>query len=134
MTADNEAKYNTAKNVSDNGATNAYTESMKHPERTRIDLDLDADVDTVKADATAKSAIDALPQEGPVTISGMVDTVDTDDKTFVLRDASGKTIDVHTSSKVMLQKGQTVKVSGTMSDEALGLGEEIVSARVQVLR
>ena len=67
-------------------------------------------------------------------LSGIVEDVDEDDNSFELRDNTGETIDVHTSSNVAVREGEQVRVSGTMTDEALGMGEQIVSASVQRLR
>lgn len=76
-------------------------------------------------------AIDKLPEEGNVTLSGTVADTDNEDNSFTLEDSTGETIDVHTEQRVTLNEGDRVRVSGVMEDEALGMGEQIVSASVQ---
>ncbi|TNE64791.1 MAG: hypothetical protein EP335_06715 [Alphaproteobacteria bacterium] len=79
--------------------------------------------------------IDALPDEGMVTITGLVEEVDLEDNSFKLQGKSGESIDVHPLKPITVKKGQTVKVTGVMDDETLGLGvgEQIVSAKVVVV-
>lgn len=79
-------------------------------------------------------AIDELSDEGNVTLSGTVEGVDEDDNSFQLRDETGETIDVRTASNVTAREGEQVLVEGVIEDEALGIGEQIVSASVQRLR
>lgn len=81
------------------------------------------------AETTQKSAIDALPKEGAVSLSGTVDKI-VDKDTFILRDASGKTIDVHTAANLNLQPGAYVSVKGEKTSEIAGMGEEIKAATV----
>lgn len=92
--------------------------------------------DALGVDESGKkvSAIDALPQEGNVMISGMVSSVEKEDRSFTLRDDSGQTIDVHTRDRIRVTKGDMVRVEGIMQDEALGLGEQIVKARVKITK
>lgn len=92
--------------------------------------------ETLGVDETGKkvSAIDALPQEGNVMISGMVSSVEKEDRSFTLRDDAGQTIDVHTRDRIRVTKGDMVRVEGIMQDEALGLGEQIVKARVKITK
>ncbi len=84
---------------------------------------------------TEFDSIDALPDEGMVTISGTVEEVDIEDNSFKLRDRSGESIDVHPSKPLTVKEGQQVKVTGVMDDETagMGLGEQIVSAKVTIL-
>ena len=49
-----------------------------------------------------------------------------DQDTFILRDANGQTIDVHTSQAASLTPGETVTLNGVVRDEFLGAGREIV--------
>ncbi|MFC3053111.1 hypothetical protein [Kordiimonas pumila] len=92
------------------------------------------DYASAKLDGSEYTAIDALPDEGYVTISGTVEAVNRDDRSFTLRDSAGDTIDVHTQSAIMVDKGQVVKVNGRMDDEVAGMGEQIVSATVKVVK
>lgn len=75
-------------------------------------------------------AVDALPDEGPVTITGTIEKVADDKMSFTLKGESGETIDVHTKEAVTVTAGQKVKVTGVMDSEVAGLGEQIVSAKV----
>ncbi|MGE0754393.1 MAG: hypothetical protein AB7L92_04460 [Alphaproteobacteria bacterium] len=109
----------------------------------RGNIDLDAEVDSHQVNNTKaqnqaemkneESAIKALPDQGKVTVTGKAESVDPDDRSFTLRDDSGKTIDVHTNDKLAVSEGDSVKVHGLMQDEVAGLGEEIVNAKVTVL-
>lgn len=81
------------------------------------------------ANDTVKSAIDALPAKGAVSISGTVDRV-VDEDTFILRDASGKTIDVNGAAAHNVKVGQSVSVKGQKTAEVAGMGEEINAATV----
>lgn len=81
------------------------------------------------AEGTAKSAIDALPERGVVTLSGTVERV-SDEDTFILRDNAGKTIDVHTARVTPLNTGDQVTIKGEKTAEIAGIGEEIRSATV----
>ena len=82
---------------------------------------------------TEFDTVDALPDEGMVTISGIVDEVDSDDNSFTLQGRSGETIDVHPLTPVTVTRGQKVTVTGMMDDEGLGIGEQIVSAKITVM-
>lgn len=84
---------------------------------------------------TVFEAVDALPDEGMVTISGTVGEVDVEDNSFKLHDSSGESIDVHAVMPLDVKAGQKVEVTGMMDDETdgLGIGEQIVSAKVTVL-
>ncbi|WP_417451085.1 hypothetical protein [Kordiimonas sp.] len=82
---------------------------------------------------TEFDTVDALPDEGMVTISGTVDEVDIEDNSFKLRGRSGETIDVHPSQPLTVKQGQKVTVTGVMDDEVAGIGEQIVSAKITVL-
>lgn len=75
------------------------------------------------------TSIDALPDDGMVSIKGTVSKV-SDSDTIILKDVKGDTIDVHTKGKVSVNVGDTVTVSGEMEDEALGMGEQIVNATI----
>ncbi|MET0156059.1 MAG: hypothetical protein ABW189_08170 [Rickettsiales bacterium] len=74
-------------------------------------------------------AVKDLPKSGPVTLTGTVDSVD-GATSFTLRDADGNTIDVKTNADVTLQKGDFVKVQGTLDDEISETGREITFASV----
>lgn len=80
----------------------------------------------------SKDTIGSLPREGSVELSGVVDKV-SDEKTFILRDAEGKTIDIHTASNVEVRPGDMVSVNGNVKSKLLGLGREIESAKVLVV-
>lgn len=88
--------------------------------------------DMSKQEMAAKDTIDSLPREGSVELSGVVEKVN-DDKTFILRDAEGKTIDIHTASNVEVRPGDMVSVNGNVKSKLLGLGREIESAKVLVV-
>lgn len=75
------------------------------------------------------SAIENLPKSGSVTITGIVDRVSGDNK-FMLRDSSGKTIDVNTNEEIDVDKGDKVTVTGDLSSEVAGMGKEINNATV----
>lgn len=79
------------------------------------------------AETEARSAIDALPDQGVVTLSGTIESV-TDEDTFILRDQAGNTIDIHTASITPVNPGDNVTVRGEKTDEMAGMGEEIRSA------
>lgn len=79
------------------------------------------------AEGTAKSAIDALPEGGVVTLSGTVERV-SDEDTFILRDNAGKTIDVHTARVTPVNVGDQVTIKGEKTAELAGIGEEIRAA------
>jgi len=88
------------------------------------------------ADATAgavpQSLISELPKKGEVALNGTVDSVDEGEKSFILRDQEGKTIDVHSKEALTINKGDYVLVSGTMTSEFAGMGKEIHASSVQV--
>lgn len=77
-------------------------------------------------------AIDKLPDSGYVALSGTVENVFLNDQVLIVKDSTGDTIDVHTAGRFDVKKGDTVVVKGRMVDEFAGLGEEIVSARVEL--
>lgn len=83
----------------------------------------------IAADTSVKSSIDALPAKGSVSISGTVDRV-VDNDTFILRDAAGETIDVHSASALTVKEGQQVSVKGEKTAEVAGMGEEIKAASI----
>lgn len=83
-------------------------------------------------DLDAQGKIDQLPESGTVSLTGTVSSV-RDEDTFSIEDADGNSIDVHANQKLNLSQGTRVKVRGQMDDEALGLGEEINNASVEVL-
>lgn len=88
--------------------------------------------ETTEQDMAAKDTIDSLPREGSVELSGVVEKV-SDEKSFILRDAEGKTIDIHTASNVEVRPGDMVSVNGSVKSKLLGLGREIESAKVLVV-
>ena len=77
-------------------------------------------------------AIDKLPDSGDVSLTATVENVFLDDQVLIVKDSTGDTIDVHTMGRFDVKKGDTVVVRGRMVDEFAGLGEEIVSARVEM--
>lgn len=83
----------------------------------------------IAADANVKSSIDALPAKGSVSVSGTVDRI-VDNDTFILRDAAGQTIDVHSASALTIKEGQQVSVKGEKTAEIAGMGEEIKAASI----
>jgi uncharacterized protein YdeI (BOF family) len=84
---------------------------------------------------TVFDTVDALPDEGMVTIAGTVEEVDIEDNSFKLRGRSGESIDVHPVKPLDVKVGQKVEVVGMMDDETagLGIGEQIVAAKVKVV-
>lgn len=84
------------------------------------------------ATSATDSVIDNLPKEGVVELTGTVDRVSAEDR-FILRDAAGETIDVHTASAVDVEAGDKVSVNGNVKSELLGLGREIEGAKVLVV-
>lgn len=84
------------------------------------------------AAGAANDSIASLPKEGAVELNGVVERVSGDTK-FILRDAAGKTIDVHTSSNVDVKPGDTVSVNGNVKSELLGFGRQIEGAKVLVV-
>ncbi|WP_262690651.1 hypothetical protein [Kordiimonas aestuarii] len=103
-------------------------------DKKNLKASLESTVD-FSASETEFDTVDALPDEGMVTISGMVEEVDIEDNSFKLRDKSGESIDVHPLKPLSVKAGQKVKVTGVMGDETagLGIGEQIVSAKITVL-
>lgn len=83
------------------------------------------------ASVSADASIEALPKSGAVSLTGTVDRV-VDADTFILRDASGETIDVHTKGELSLNKGDMVSISGNKKAELAGIGKEIEGATVDV--
>lgn len=79
--------------------------------------------------AMAEGTIATLGNEGSVTLSGMVESVQDNNK-FTLKDANGDTIDVNSKSGFNVNKGERVTVSGVLDAEMLGMGKEINSASV----
>ncbi|WP_020399536.1 hypothetical protein [Kordiimonas gwangyangensis] len=103
-------------------------------DETSLDASLDKAVEFASSE-TEFDTVDALPDEGMVTISGTVEEVDIEDNSFKLRDRSGESIDVHPTKPLTVKAGQKVKVTGVMDDETagLGIGEQIVSAKVTIM-
>jgi uncharacterized protein YdeI (BOF family) len=87
---------------------------------------------TASASSLTNDSIENLPKEGAVELNGVVAEVDSDQE-FTLRDATGRTIDIHTASNVEVQPGDTVSVNGNVKSKLLGLGREIESAKVLVV-
>lgn len=79
-----------------------------------------------------KNSIEALPRHGTVTLTGVVDKI-RNDRTFILRDSHGETIDVHTMTQARLSPGDAVNVNGNVNSEILGFGREIENAQVSVI-
>lgn len=107
------------------------TEDIKNAASSAADK-VSETVSNISASDTATATagtIASLPKKGSVQLSGTVDRVRGENK-FVLRDAAGKTIDVHTESAVDVQPGSTVRVNGNMTSELLGFGRQIEAAQV----
>lgn len=79
-----------------------------------------------------QNSIAALPRHGTVTLTGVVDKV-RNDRTFILRDTHGKTIDVHTMAQARVRAGDAVSVNGNVNSEVLGFGRQIENAQVNTL-
>lgn len=77
----------------------------------------------------AADRVDNLPSSGNVMLMGTVQRI-ADRDTFILRDDAGNTIDVHTNAALQVRNGERVQVNGTVQSEALGIGREVVNARV----
>jgi uncharacterized protein YdeI (BOF family) len=112
----------------------AADEMAAAPEDGTLETSLDKTVEFASSE-TEFETVDALPDEGMVTISGTVEEVDIEDNSFKLRDRSGESIDVHPTKPLTVKAGQKVKVTGVMDDETagLGIGEQIVSAKVTIM-
>ena len=110
----------------------AADEMATATEGATLEASLDKTVEFASSE-TEFDTVDALPDEGMVTISGTVEEVDIEDNSFKLRDRSGESIDIHPTKPLTVKAGQKVKVTGVMDDEALGLGEQIVSAKVTIM-
>lgn len=87
---------------------------------------------SVESTATQSATIQDLPKKGLASIEGTVESIDSSSE-FVLRDATGETIDVQSSTRLSLQAGDRVQVKGLVEAEAMGVGEEINSASVSKL-
>ncbi len=81
------------------------------------------------AAGAAQTTLDNLPDEGQVTLKGVISELD-DRDTFILEDSAGNTIDVHTRTPVSLKVGDSVTVTGKVEDELLGMGQEIADATI----
>ncbi|MGB1539430.1 MAG: hypothetical protein ACPG80_00575 [Rickettsiales bacterium] len=92
----------------------------------------DSDANTATDTEFKAQTIAQLPEKGVVNLRGTVESVDREDKSFILRDSEGKTIDVHTEEAIAFNEGDTVVVKGQIRSEMAGLGHEIGSARVTV--
>lgn len=80
--------------------------------------------------AAATSTIDKLPDEGVVTLSGTVDSVE-NEREFTLRDATGTIgVDIESNESVVLKEGDRVTVSGTVDRDLAGT--DINASRVDV--
>jgi len=71
-----------------------------------------------------------LPNTGMVEISGIVSEVNNTDNSFILKDKTGKTIDVNSSENIYVKVGDRVSVHGEIESNALCLGSEIQAERV----
>ncbi|MCE3231898.1 MAG: Bacterial fold protein [Rickettsiaceae bacterium] len=75
--------------------------------------------------------IKTLPDSGTVSITGTVDKVK-NEKRFVLRDNSGTiSVDIESNKPILLQKGQTVRVSGYIDKHLMGKDINATSVEVQ---
>ncbi len=81
---------------------------------------------------TSVSELDTLKEDTNVVLTGVVANR-TDDNTIIVKDSRGGTVDVHTQMPLTVNAGDRVRVSGRFESEALGVGKQIVSARVQKL-
>lgn len=79
------------------------------------------------AQSAASTAINQLPEEGNVQISGTVSAVDGANE-FTLQDATGK-VDVSTSAPANVKEGDQVNVNGEVNTGFFG-GKEIENATV----
>ena len=87
----------------------------------------------LSADTNVKtSAVAKLEPGQTVTISGTVDRL-SDEDTFILRDSTGKNVDVHTAGKLTVKQGDKVMVAGKVEDEVAGMGEQIKATSVTTI-
>lgn len=80
---------------------------------------------------SSDASINSLPDKGAVSLTGTVDRI-VDGDTFILRDSSGDTIDVHAATELNVEKGDMVSVKGEKTAEMAGIGEEINNATISV--
>jgi uncharacterized protein YdeI (BOF family) len=80
----------------------------------------------------AANTLSNLPPSGNVTLMGTVDRI-ADRDTFILKDENGYTIDVHTDNALQIRTGDRVQVLGMVQSEALGVGREVVHARISAI-
>ena len=92
----------------------------------------DETADATDAMISEKSLISELPRKGAIALSGTVDSVDSDERSFILRDQAGKTIDVHSPDQLAVTKGDYVLVQGKLTSEFAGMGKEIQASSVKV--
>jgi hypothetical protein len=79
-----------------------------------------------------EGTIDALPENGMVSLRGHVEEVNADDRSFVLKDDTGDTIDVNSDTKLEVSKGDTVVVKGQVKAKLAGLGKEIQATDISI--
>lgn len=105
-------------------ATAAITALMSSPAMAiGINTDINAGINT---GINTKN----LPEEGAVTINGVVDSVENENK-FVLRDSSGKVdVDLKSKQSTILKKGDQVSVTGVVDNGILGT--DIRASEVEV--
>lgn len=83
-------------------------------------------------DMVENSVIERLPDQGNVSLTGTV--TDVDENEYVVQDSQGETIDVKATATAQdIQVGDKVRVDGQMTDELLGLGQEIERANITVV-
>jgi uncharacterized protein YdeI (BOF family) len=78
----------------------------------------------------ANISVKTLPDEGQVTINGVVDSVH-NEREFTLRDNSGKiNVDIESSQSVVLKEGDEVTVTGKIDKDITG--KDINASKVDV--
>jgi hypothetical protein len=74
--------------------------------------------------------VDELPNNGKVTVKGVVDDVDEKDQTFDLEDDSGS-VKIEATSSLLVKEGDTVTVTGTVDKGLIG-AKKITGATVTI--
>lgn len=78
--------------------------------------------------------IQALPKRDNIVIRGMVEALDKENKSLVLKDTAGDTIDVYSKDKLQVSKGDIVQIKGMVTDEVAGIGAELHAEEVTTLK
>lgn len=80
--------------------------------------------------AAGAATIDNLPEEGMVTLSGTVESIN-NDREFTLRDQTGTIdVDIESGQSMTLKKGDQVTVTGKIDDDITGT--DINATRIEV--